>query len=75
MTNNTAPEARRAERERDLEATREALREALTGHSISDQDSEIVLLEMELEAEQRRLDDMMDADPMRTIWFELDKDD
>lgn len=74
MTDDDSDE-RRTERQRRIDEVRKALSEAHAAHSLSDEESELAMLNMHLDAEQQRLDDLMDDDPLRVIFFELDRND
>ncbi|OBF91050.1 hypothetical protein A5791_15820 [Mycobacterium sp. 852002-51163_SCH5372311] len=65
----------RAERQRILDQQRQRLGEAHAAHQLSDEESELALLSIQLDAEQQRLDELLDRDPMRAIWFDLDGND
>ncbi|WRO41763.1 Toxin [Mycobacterium canetti] len=63
------PEQRREQRRRDLEAIRRAHAEVLMAPEIDDATSELALLSLRLDAEQRRLERLIDQDPMAFYWF------
>lgn len=59
----------RDERRRIRADIRQLLGEALTAPSLCDNGSELAVLGMQLDDEQRRLDKLMHDDPIRVIWF------
>jgi hypothetical protein len=63
------------ERRRILAEVRQLLAEAKMAHSVSDDESELPMLAMQLDAEQQRLDQLMDTDPLKVIWVGVLDDD
>jgi hypothetical protein len=63
----------KAERQATLADIRQILGEALVAHSISDDRSHELLLDLELDDEQQRIDKLYDEDPIRAIWFDNDQ--
>jgi hypothetical protein len=64
----------RDERNQWLAEVRRLLAEAKMAHSLSDDESELVLLDLELDREQHRLDQLAHTDPIGFAWFGHDDD-
>lgn len=65
---------RREERQRRLAEIRERTQEAVTAHSLSDEESELGLIDADLDRQQAALDKLMHDDPVGMTWFG-DRDD
>ena len=60
---------KRDERKRILEEVRQRVGEASAAHSMSDDESEMAMLAMQLDAEQQRLKQLEHDDTVGFIWF------
>ncbi|WRO41620.1 putative toxin [Mycobacterium canetti] len=69
MNPHQTAEQRRAQRQRDLEAIRRAHAEVLMAPEIDDATSELALLSLRLDDEQRRLEELVHTDPVGLVWF------
>lgn len=59
---------RRAQRQRELAQVRAIANEAREAHALSDDESELAMLDLQLDAEHQRLDDLMQRDPLQAVY-------
>ena len=60
---------KRAGRRRILDEVNQRLREALVAHSVTDDESELAMVNDDLDTEQQRLDQVAHNDPLGVAWF------
>lgn len=57
------------ERQRKLAEITQRAREAVTAHSLSDDETELGLLDLGLDDQQVALDQLAEEDPVGAVWF------
>lgn len=69
MSSYDDDERKREERKRIVREIRERTAEAVTGHTMSDDESELAQLGLDLEREQEALERLAHTDPIGLDWF------